>query len=118
MLAFHESWSWVAVATTGVTGLWGIGLTVTGRPAPRAFGYGVGSAVAAVLIQVAGGLWLYGQGRRTGDGFHVFYGVLILITLALAYVYRAQLARRPALSYGLLLLFVMGLALRAWAYVL
>jgi hypothetical protein len=44
----------------------------------------------------------------------VFYGVVIAITFSLAYVYRAQLARKPALGYGLLLLFVMGLGIRAW----
>jgi hypothetical protein len=32
-------------------------------------------------------------------------------------VYRSQLAKRPALAYGLLMLFVMGLGLRAWANV-
>ena len=52
-----------------------------------------------------------------GNAFHVFYGVVIAVTFALAYVYRAQLDRRPMLAYGLLLLFVMGLGLRAWSNV-
>ena len=39
---------------------------------------------------------------------------MIAITFAIAYVYRAQLAKRPALAYGILLLFVMGLGIRAW----
>jgi hypothetical protein len=56
---------------------------------------------------------MYGQGNEPG-GLHLFYGVVIVFTLAIAYVYRSQLARRPALSYGVLLLFVMGLGLRAW----
>ena len=45
----------------------------------------------------------------------MFYGFLILFTFAFAYIYRAQLDRRPALYYGLLLLFVMGLGIRAWS---
>jgi hypothetical protein len=43
--------------------------------------------------------------------------VLVAVTLTLAYLYRSQLACRPAVGYGLLLLFVMGLGLRAWATV-
>jgi hypothetical protein len=70
-----------------------------------------------MLIQVGAGVVLWQQGLRPGDNFHVFYGVVIAITVSLAYVWKAQLARRPALSYGLLLLFIMGLGLRAWANV-
>lgn len=117
MLAFHQNWFYVAVITTGLVGLWGLGLAVTKREPGKAFGYATGVAVVAMLIQVAAGLWMYGQGQRPGDGFHVFYGVVIVVTFTLAYVYRSTMARRPALSYGLLLLFVMGLGLRAWSNV-
>ncbi len=111
---FHQSWFYVAVATTGVVGLWGIALAILRREPGRAFGIATGVAVAVMLLQVLAGVILYSSGRRPGDGFHVFYGVVIAITFAIAYVYRAQLARRPALSYGILLLFVMGLGIRAW----
>jgi hypothetical protein len=70
-----------------------------------------------MLIQVSAGVALYVYGLRPLSGFHVFYGILIAVTFSLAYVYRAQLARRPALWYGLLLLFVMGLGFRAWSNV-
>lgn len=111
---FHQNWFYVAVATTGLVGLWGIGLAVLRRPPGRAFGVAVGIAIAAILLQIVAGVVLYMGDRRPGDGFHVFYGVVIAITLAIAYVYRAQLAKRPALAYGILLLFVMGLGIRAW----
>jgi len=42
----------------------------------------------------------------------VFYGIVILFTFSFAYIYRAQLAKRAALSYGLLGLFLMGLGIR------
>jgi hypothetical protein len=42
----------------------------------------------------------------------VFYGVVIAVTLSFAYIYRAQFRKRPALYYGLLLLFTMGLGIR------
>lgn len=117
MLAFHQNWFYVAVGVTGLAGLWGVGLAVLKREPTRHFRWTTGVAVAVMLIQVGAGLWLWGQGSRPGDGFHVFYGVVIVITLSLAYVYRSSMARRPALSYGLLMLFVMGLGLRAWANV-
>ena len=43
--------------------------------------------------------------------------MVIAVTLSFAYIYRPTMAKRPALTYGLLLLFVMGLGLRAWANV-
>lgn len=117
MLAFHQSWFYVAVVSTGLVGLWGLVLAWRKQEPGARFGQAVAVAAGIMLVQVAAGLWLWGEGRRPGDGFHVFYGVVIAITFSLAYVYRAAMARRPALSYGLLLLFVMGLGLRAWANV-
>jgi hypothetical protein len=117
VLWFHEQWFYVAVVTTGLVGLWGLGLAIFKRPPGRAFGVAAGVAITVMLIQVAAGVLLYARGMRPGNGFHVFYGIVIVMTFSIAYVYRAQLARRPALAYGILLLFVMGLGLRAWSNV-
>lgn len=122
MRDLHASWFWVAVLGTGVVGAWGLVLAMIKRPPGRAFLLARGAAIAAALIQVALGLLLLRRleaaaAQYQAPGFHVFYGVVIAITLALAYVYRAAMAKRPALTYGLLLLFVMGLGLRANAFV-
>jgi hypothetical protein len=108
---------WVALVTTGVVGLWGLGLAVLRRKPGRVFGIAVVVAIAAMLAQVGAGVSLYVYGLRPLNGFHVFYGIVIAVTFSLAYVYRAQFARKPALWYGLLLLFVMGLGFRAWSNV-
>lgn len=113
VLWFHQNWFYVAVIATGVVGLWGIGLAILRKPPGRAFGIATGIAISVMLVQVIAGVVLYMSGKRPAT-FHVFYGVVIAITFAIAYVYRAQLARRPALAYGILLLFVMGLGIRAW----
>lgn len=68
--------------------------------------------MSAMVIQVLAGIVLYLQDEDPG-AFHMFYGFLVLFSLAFAYMYRSQLAKRPALAWGLLLLFVMGLGLRA-----
>jgi hypothetical protein len=117
MRSFHSFWAWVAVVTAGSVGLWGLLLTVAKRSAARAFRAGWAVAYAAVTIQVTAGLVMWGRGDRPENEFHVFYGVTIVATFAFAYVYRAQMERRPALTYGVMLLFVMGLGMRAWANV-
>ncbi len=103
--------------STGLVGVWGLVLAWRKIEPRRPFGVAVAVATAIMLVQVGAGLWLFGQGREPGDGFHVFYGVVIAITFSLAYVYRNSMERRQDLSYGLLLLFVMGLGLRAWTNV-
>lgn len=116
VLDLHGSWFWVATAATGTVGLWGLALHVLRRPVGSAFAWGRAIAIVAMLIQVGLGLILYARDMRP-DAFHVFYGFVILFTFSFAYIYRPTLARRPALAYGLLLLFVMGLGLRAYANV-
>jgi CDP-diglyceride synthetase len=117
VLAFHQDWFYVAIATTGLVGSWGLIMALMKRTPPKAFEWARGIAILAILLQVVAGVYLYSNDVRPGNAFHVFYGVVIVITLSLAYVYRSTMARKPALTYGILLLFVMGLGLRAWANV-
>lgn len=117
MLALHGNWFYVAVITNGLAGLWGLVLAIAKKPANRPFNIAVGAAIAAMLVQVGLGLLLYQRGYRPGNDFHIFYGFVILFTFSFAYIYRSQMAKRRALAWGLLLLFVMGLGLRAWANV-
>lgn len=117
VLRFHQEWFYVAVVTTGLVGLCGLVLAVMKREPGRWFGYARAVAITAMLIQIGAGVILYSNDLRPGNSFHIFYGVVIAVTLTLAYVYRSTMAKRPALTYGILLLFVMGLGLRAWANV-
>lgn len=109
---FHSVWGWVAVALSGLTGLSGIALSIMKRDPGRRFFVAMLAAVGAVLLQVALGLGAMNlEGNNPGNQ-HVFYGIVISFTLTFAYIYRAQLRKRPALGYGLLMLFVMGLGIR------
>lgn len=79
---------------------------------PRAFYWAVGIAIVGLLAQIlVGAIVMQVEGIDPGDQ-HVFYGVLIAVTFSFAYIYRAQFRERPALYYGLLLLFAMGLGIR------
>lgn len=112
MEAFHTTWGWVAVSLAGLAGLTGIAFAIAKRPLRRPFWIVAGASMAAMVVQVLAGIVLYLQDEDPG-AFHMFYGFLVLFSLAFAYMYRAQLSKRPALSWGLLLLFIMGLGLRA-----
>lgn len=117
VLEFHQQWFYVAVVSCGIVGAWGLALALMKRDLNRAFTIARAFAIVAILVQVGAGVVLYSNDIRPGNSFHVFYGVVIAITLTLAYLYRSTMARKPALTYGILLLFVMGLGLRAWANV-
>lgn len=112
MEVFHATWGWVAVSLSGGAGLVGLGFALAKRTPSRAFWLFAGAAMAALVVQVLAGIVLYLQGDDPG-AFHMLYGFLVLFSLAFAYVYRSQLAKRPGLAWGLLLLFMMGLGLRA-----
>ncbi|MGH9197105.1 MAG: hypothetical protein ACRD1T_15375 [Acidimicrobiia bacterium] len=108
----HSVWGWAAVSFSGLAGLFGIALSIMKRSPGRWFFAAVWSAIAAVLIQVGLGLGSMNLEDINPGNQHVFYGVVISFTLAFAYIYRVQLRKRPALNYGLLMLFVMGLGIR------
>jgi hypothetical protein len=107
---FHTTFGYVAAGISGVVGLWGVLMAKRERP-PRVFYYGVGVAIVALLVQILIGVIVATGGVDPGNQ-HVFYGVVIAVTFSFAYIYRAQFRKRPALYYGLLLLFTMGLAIR------
>jgi len=108
----HSVWGWVAVGVCGLAGLFGITLAILSRPPGRLFQAALAVAVGALLIQVLLGLGSMNFEEKNPGNQHVFYGVVISFTLGFAYIYRAQFRKRPALYFGLLLLFLMGLGIR------
>ena len=107
---FHTTWGYIAAGISGIVGLWGV-LMKRRDPPPKAFYYGVGLAISALLLQIVVGVIVANGGIDPGNQ-HVFYGVVIAVTFTFAYIYRAQFRKRPSFYYGLLLLFTMGLAIR------
>lgn len=112
MSAFHHVWGYIAAAISGVVGIWGVAMAKR-DVVPRLFYWAVGFAVVCLLAQVGVGVVLLQDDTAAPGDQHVFYGVLIAVTFSFAYIYRAQFRKRPALYYGLLLLFTMGLGIRA-----
>lgn len=111
MSSVHTSWGEIAVAVSGIVGLWGVLISRRER-VPKAFYWAVAVAIASLLVQVTLGVAVMSTEDTDPGNQHVFYGVLIAITFAFTYIYRTQFRKRPALYYGILLLFTMGLGIR------
>jgi hypothetical protein len=109
--SLHTSWGEIAAGISGVVGLWGV-VMARREQVPRVFFWAVGVAIAALLAQVVLGVVVMSVDDIDPGNQHVFYGVVIAVTFAFAYIYRAQFRKRPALYLGLLLLFTMGLGIR------
>jgi hypothetical protein len=71
------------------------------------------AAEVMILIQVVLGVVLVAGYDFEPSRIHMFYGFLVFITVGLAYQYRDAMKGRTELLYGLVGLFIMGLALRA-----
>lgn len=111
MSEFHAVFGQIATWVSGLVGLWGV-VMKNRETVPRVFYWAVGAAIVALLAQVTLGLVLMNTSGINPGNQHVFYGVVIAATFAFAYIYRTQFRRRPALYYGALLLFAMGLGIR------
>jgi len=66
-----------------------------------------------VFVQVALGVGLVSGQKLKAPQFHMFYGFVAIIAIAIIYAYRAQLRHRLYLLYGFGGLFIMGLGIRA-----
>jgi hypothetical protein len=95
-------------------GLWGL-LLYFRKEGPSG-GYFGGMVIGEVLFIVQGliGATLYYSGRPLAQSVHVLYGVLSVVSMPAAYAYtRGGTDRRTSLIYGLVGLFLFGVALRA-----
>ncbi len=108
----HRDFAWVAISLSGLVGLWGVVLGIRRSAPPRLFWRAIGVATVAMLVQVAMGVYAFAVEKTAPGNQHVFYGVVVAFSFAFAYIYRTQLRKRPALYWGLFMLFVMGLGIR------
>ena len=118
----HAVFAWVAITLNLLAGIWGLAALRWPPLRGRRFWLGVVVAEGALAIQVLLGFALIGVfGHELSDNFHAFYGVVIILTIALAWIYKGQVgewkvlssaAQRELLLYGLVSLFLMGLGIR------
>lgn len=113
MRDLHTWWSWVVVIGNGLTGLWCLGAHWIPALRQKALWPAVITVQATVFIQVILGVYLVAVEGIPGPGMHMFYGFLLVITVAILYSYRGSLQAWMYLLYGLGGLFLMGLGIRA-----
>lgn len=126
MLRIHQAVAWFVVVSNALVGVWAVAAHWYQRLVVPALWWCVGIAYGAVAVQVLLGVLLITvggfrvAGSDAGPGgvtaFHVFYGVIAVIAVALAWMYSKSsewVAENRELFFGLFSLFVMGLAIRA-----
>lgn len=113
MRDLHTWWSWVVVIGNGLAGLWCLGAHWIPAFRQKALWPAVITVQATVFIQVILGVYLVAVEGIPGPGMHMFYGFLLVITVAILYSYRGSLQAWMYLLYGLGGLFLMGLGIRA-----
>ena len=109
---FHSTWAWISIYLSGFTGLLLLYYFLANKQKNNIIAYLVKLSIISILIQISAGLYLFGIGVNPGS-FHLFYGVVILFTLTFLYIYRDDMNKKPELFWGLAILFIMGLAIRA-----
>ena len=109
----HITWAWVVIFSNAVAGLWALAAHWVAPLRVRALWWFVIGAEVTIFVQVALGVWLLSVQHVHTTEFHVFYGFVALITVAILFAYRSQLRAWLFLLYGLGGLFLMGLGLRA-----
>ena len=101
------------IAGNGMAGLWALAAARWPSFRRPALWWFTAAAELSIFVEVGVGVAMV-SGRDTSNlQFHMFYGFLAIIAVAILYSYRQQLRHRLYLLYGLGGLFVMGLGLRA-----
>jgi hypothetical protein len=103
----------VVVVANGAAGIWALAAQRIESLRSRQLWWFTVVAQLAIFVEVILGVAAQSGDRRDAPDFHLFYGFVALITVALIYSYRDQLTGRRHLLYGLGGLFLMGLCIRA-----
>lgn len=110
---FSAEWPLISIWVAGTSGLILIAIYFSkSERFDNIAKYLVNFSVATILIQTAGELLLFSEIIEPGS-FHLFYKVVVLFTLTFLYVYRTEMNKNYLLYWGIALLFIMGLEIRA-----
>ena len=113
VLQFHTEWAWMMIIGNGLAGLWCLGAHWIPALRVKAMWWFVVFVQLTIFVQVILGVYLVAGEGIEAPQFHMFYGFVAIITVALLYSYRNQIRAWQYLLYGLGGLFLMGLGIRA-----
>ena len=113
VLEIHTQWAWMVIIGNALAGAWCLGAHWVPALRVRALWWYVVVVELAIAVQVVlGVIMVAGQGAEAPP-FHMFYGFVALIAVAILYSYRFQIRAWQYLLYGFGSLFLMGLGIRA-----
>jgi hypothetical protein len=114
MLAAHELLAVVLIAVAALAAIWGLVAYRTGRLAGGPLGHLLTVVQTLLVAQVALGLLLVSDGRRTSDELHYAYGTLALAAVLAPWFYAPREPRRRLLWFAIATLLAGALATRAY----
>ena len=109
----HENFAWFVVIGNGLAGLWALGAHFREPLRTSALWWFTFVVELSVFVQVSLGVGMVAGQDIEAPQFHMFYGFLTIIAVAIIYSYRHQLSDRRYALYGGGGLFIMGLGIRA-----
>lgn len=112
-LDLHRAWAWFVIIGNGLAGVWSLAAHRWPTLRSRALWWFVALTEVAIFVQVTLGVMLVARHKIEAPQFHMFYGFVAIIAVAILYSYRGQLRHRIYLLYGGGGLFLMGLGIRA-----
>lgn len=113
VMQVHENWAWFVVVSNGLAGLWALGAHWLPVLRTKALWWFTIAAELTIFVQVILGVVMVAGQKIEAPKFHMFYGFVAIITVALVFSYRQQMEKYRYLLYGLGGLFLMGLGIRA-----
>jgi hypothetical protein len=113
VLDVHKSWAWFVIMSNALAGLWALGAHWWQPLRTRALWWFTIAAELTIFVQVILGVIMVAGQHLEAPKFHMFYGFVAIISVAIIYSYRPQMERYRYLLYGFGGLFLMGLGIRA-----
>ncbi len=109
----HEAWAWVVIIGNGMAGAWCLAALKLPSLRTRAVAWFTTFAQVAIFLQVFLGVALVAGQDIDVSQFHMLYGFVSIIVVAVLYSYGKQMRSRFYALYGFGGLFIMGLGIRA-----
>ncbi|HMA34478.1 MAG TPA: hypothetical protein VKY74_08345 [Chloroflexia bacterium] len=115
MPEIHHTLGTMALFYTFILGVWGLGLFLRRRGPDGNFNGALVIAQGLFAVQAVLGIVMVVLKLMPAQGIHFLYGVCTFLTLPLAFTMtRGRTDSRTSLIYGLALMFLWGLAQRAF----
>jgi hypothetical protein len=114
MLELHAANALLVIAVCLLSVVWGGLYVLRGRTPGRVFAHVLAASQALVIAQVALGLLLLSDGRRTADDLHYLYGVLALLVVLSPWLYAPPVPARRLLWFSGASLVAAALSVRAY----